>query len=49
VEIVIGSLLVAGATLLILYLTLWSRGKINRLAELGFPTARDAHLEMSDD
>jgi hypothetical protein len=42
---IIGSVVVVTALVVNVYLTLWSRRSIDRLAELNFPTARAALRE----
>ena len=41
-EVIIGVVIVISALVVLTVLTLYSRGKINRLADQDFPNARDA-------
>lgn len=47
-ETIIGTVVVVVALVLLTALTLYSRGKIERLAKQGFPNARDAARHERD-
>ena len=44
IQTTIGTALIAGAVVLITWLTIWSRKKIDDLARKNYPSARDAEL-----
>lgn len=48
-EVVAGVGVISVALVTIVYLTIWSRRMINKLAARNFPSARDANLELRDE
>ena len=48
-QTVVGSVLICLAVVLITWLTIWSRSKIDDLARKNYPSARDAELSGSDE
>lgn len=48
IQTTIGTALIAGAVVLITWLTIWSRKKIDDLARKNYPSARDAELHEDE-
>ena len=48
IQAIVGTVLIAGAVVLITWLTIWSRKKIDDLARKNYPSARDAELRRDE-
>ena len=48
-QTMVGAVLIGGAVVLITWLMIWSRSKINDLARKNYPSARDAELSGDDE